>query len=122
MKNNFAKITLFALAAALIAVPAVSRAADATNAPAATAPAKKHVLSFHGKATAVDTASITVGGLTINITSDTKIKKDGKAATLSDIKVGDTVGGSYTKDDAGKLTAATLHSGEKKKKSAPATP
>jgi hypothetical protein len=116
------------VAAALVALPSVSRAEASTNTPPATAPAKKHGAPFHGKVAAVDTAAatVTVGTLTINITSETKITKDGKPATLSDIVVGETVGGSYKKDDAGKLNAATLRVGEKapkadkKKKDAPA--
>ena len=120
------KTTLFSLfAAALLALPSVSRAQDqttATNAPApAATPAKK--LPFHGKAAAVDTAAmtVTVGTLVINITSETKISKNGKPATLEDIKVGDTVSGSYKKDDDGKLNASTIRDGIKKKKKAATT-
>ena len=124
MKKLIIKTTLFSLfAAALLALPSVSRAQDQnTNAPApAMTPAKK--LPFHGKAAAVDTAAmtVTVGTLVINITSETKISKDGKPATLEDIKVGDTVSGSYKKDDAGKLNASTIRDGIKKKKKAATT-
>ena len=122
MKNKFAKITLLAfVAAALVAVPSASRAADSTNTPAASTSApKKRSLPFNGKVAAVDTAAatITVGQLTINITSVTKITKDGKPAILSDITVGATVSGAYKKDDAGKLNATTIKVGEKKKKKA----
>lgn len=120
MKNNLAKIMLFSLVtAALIAVPAVSRAEDKPAVkPAADAgqpAAKKRPTPFHGKVAAVDAAAatVTVGKTTINITSETKITKDGKPATLSEIVVGDTVGGSYKKDDAGKSNATTLNAGEK---------
>lgn len=119
MKNKLIKIAILGvLTAAFVAIPAVSRAADSTNAPAATA--KKAGLPFHGKLAAVDTSAltVTVGSLTINITSATKITKDGKKATLADFVVGDTVGGSYTKDEAGKLNAVTIHDGVKKKKKA----
>ena len=122
MKNNLVKIALLGLVtAAFVATPAISRAQDSTNAPAATAP-KKGGLPFHGKLAAVDATAmtLTVGSLTINVTSETKITKDGKKATLADLVVGDTVGGSYKKDDAGKLTAVTIHDGivKKKKKAA----
>jgi hypothetical protein len=128
MKISIAKTTLFALVtAALVAVPAISRAQDSTNMPADNAPAaapKKHgTPPIHGKVAAVDTAAmtITIGESTINITSETKISKDGKPATLSDIVVGDAVSASYKKDEAGKLNATTIRDG-KKKKEAPATP
>jgi hypothetical protein len=120
MKNNLAKIALIGLVtAACVAVPTLSRAQDSTNAPAAAAP-KKSGLPFHGKLAAVDTAAmtVTVGSLTITITSTTKLTKDGKKATLADFVVGDTVGGSYQKDAAGKLNAVTIHDGIKKKKKA----
>lgn len=120
MKKTILKATLFSLlAAALITLPAVSRAQDqtATNAPS-TAPAPAKKLPFHGKAAAVDTAAmtVTVGTLVINVTSETKISKDGKPATLEDIKVGDVVSGSYKKDDEGKLNASMIRDGIKKKK------
>lgn len=123
MKRQIIKSALFSLlVAALIAVPAISRAQDATNAPGSqtAAPAKK--LPFHGKAAAVDTAAmtVTVGTMVINVTSETKISKDGKPATLEDIKVGDVVSGSYKKDDQGKLNASMIRDGIKKKKK-PAT-
>jgi hypothetical protein len=57
--------------------------------------------------------TVTVGQSTINVTSDTKITKDGKAATFSDITVGENVAGSYKKDDAGKLNATMIRIGEK---------
>ena len=112
-------IALYAIAAAaLIAVPAL-RAQDAasTNAPAATTPApKKHGVPFHGKVTAVDTAAmtVTIGSKTYNLTSETKILKEGKPATISDITVGETLRGSYKKV-ADKLNVTVIHIGEKKK-------
>jgi len=126
MKTNIAKTILFALVtAALVAVPAISRAQDSTNMPAAAAPKKHGTPPIHGKVAAVDTAAmtITIGESTINITSETKISKDGQPATLSDIVVGDTVSASYKKDDAGKMNATTIRDGKKKKAAtAAATP
>ncbi|MGA2801818.1 MAG: hypothetical protein ABSE97_05550 [Verrucomicrobiota bacterium] len=129
MTEKIAKITTLSLfAAALVAMPVLSRAQD-TNAPASpnqTAPAKpkKHSnLPFRGKLSAVDTnaKTLTVGTLTLQITPDTKITKDGQPATLSDGVVGQPVSGSYKKTDDGKLNnAVTVHfgvkSGEKQKK------
>lgn len=112
------------LLAAVVATGSLSSfAADTTtNAPVV----KKHahsLLPFNGKATAVDAGAmtVTVGSLVLNVTSETKIMKDGKPATLADIKAGETIGGSYKKDEAGKLTAALIRAGEKadKKKKVP---
>jgi len=121
MKNNLVKIALLGLVtAAFVATPAISRAQNSTNAPeaATAAPKKNGGLPFHGKLAAVDATAmtLTVGSLTINVTSTTKITKDGKKATLADLAVGDTVGGSYKKDEAGKLNAVTIHDGVVKKK------
>ena len=116
MKKN---IALYAIAAAaLIAAPAAVRAQDSTTPPAATAPAKKHhPLMFHGSVSAVDATAmtLTVGTNTVNVTSKTKIIKDGKPATLTDITVGDMVHGAYKKSD-GKMDATVIHVGEMKKK------
>jgi hypothetical protein len=124
MKANIAKISLLTLfAAAIIAVPAVSRAQDATtNTPATSAPAKtkkaKSGLTFRGAAGAVDTnaMTITVGERTFNVTSETKITKNGQPAVLSDIAVGETIGGAYKKSADGKLNATSIRVGVKKKK------
>ena len=116
MKKNIALIAL--AAAALLAAPAITRAQDAaTNAPSATEHAgKKHGLPFHGKIAALDAtaATVTVGTQTYNITSETKITKDGNPATLADFAVGDMVGG-FSKKDGDKLNATTLHNAKKKK-------
>jgi hypothetical protein len=125
MKNNLFKIALLGLVtAAFVANPNLVRAADSTNTPAATAPAhKKNGLPFHGKIAAVDTTAetLTVGSLTIEVTSATKISKDGKKSALADLTVGEAVTGYYKKDDAGKLTATTIHAGKKAEKMKPAT-
>lgn len=134
MKKHIAKVSILSLcAAAILAVPALSRAQETTtNAPAAAQPAppakKKHsgVIPFHGKLTAVDTNAMTlaVGELTLQITSETKITKDGQPTVLADGVVGQPVSGAYKKADDGKLNATTVHFGGKaggKKKTA-ATP
>ena len=115
------QIALYAIiAAALIAAPAALRAEDKpANKPesteAAAPAAKKHGGPFHGKVTAVDAAAmtVTIKTQTINVTSETKITKDNKPATMADITVGEVVSGAYKKDAAGKLNATVIHIGEK---------
>ena len=122
MKINLAKISLLTLlAAAVVALPVTLRAQDAnTKAPdqAAPAKAKKGSATFHGAVTAVDTKAMTftVGDKTYNVTSETKITKNGQPATLSDVTTGETVGGTFKKGADGKLNAATLHVGVKEGK------
>ncbi len=135
------KITLLtpALAAilglALASAPTTLQAQ--TNSPATTttapAPAPKPAkpTEFRGTLTAVDTAASTITVATqkstkdtektIAIASTTKVKKDGKPATLADFSVGDKVSGSYRTDDAGKMTAASLNSKAAKTEPAPVT-
>lgn len=119
MKNKIFKLALFSLAiAALVALPAAVRAEDKPAKPAApTAPALPPKVTrqpFHGNVSAVDTAvmTLTVGETVIHVTSETKLTKGGKPATLSEIAVGETVGGSAKKDDSGKLNATVVRVGE----------
>ena len=120
MKKN---ITLFAIAvAALMAVPAITRAQTATPAaPDASAPAQKHGARIMGKVTAVDATAMTVtvagkaGDNTYTVTSDTKITKDGQPATFADITVGTAIHGAYKKD-GDKMTATMIGIGKGKKK------
>ena len=115
------QIALFALVAAdLIAAPATIRAEDkpvkkAETTEAATPKPKNSRLPFTGKITAVDTTASTVkvGERVFNVTSETKVLKDGKPATLAELTVGEPVRGSYKKDEAGKLNALLVHAGAK---------
>jgi len=120
IKNN-SKITVLSLfAAALVAMPVLSRA-EVTNAPAASdqtaqAKPKKHEsLVFHGTVSAVNTnaMTLTVSKRTFDITSATKITKNGQPATLSGVAVGDKVGIAYKKTAEGKLSATTVNDGKK---------
>ena len=142
MKKTILKITAFILfAAAMVATSGRAQDAMSTNAPAAAdqtsvqntnAPVKKHRKHehpvFNGKLVAVDTnaMTLTVGKRTFEITSDTKIFKDGKPATLSDGVAGEMIGGTYKKEAYGKLTATSIRFGEKtdgeKKKKKKASP
>ena len=110
MKSKFSKITLFTIiAAALVVAPAAGRAED-KPADKSAAPVIAKRTPFKGQVSAVDTAAMTlaVGSLTLNVTSETILTKAGKPAILSDISVGETVRGSYKKDDAGKVNAVTI--------------
>jgi hypothetical protein len=124
MKRQILKITTLSLfAAAIIAAPALSRAQDtSTNAPAVSAQKHRHGAPFHGTVSAVDAnaMTLTVGKLTVQVTSETKIIKDGKPATLADGVVGEPVRGYYKKDADGKLSATTVHFGSKKKETSDA--
>ena len=123
MNKHTTRIMVLTLcAAAILAVPALSRAQDtATNAPAAPGQTmqpklkKLGTLPFHGDLASVDTNAMTfvVGKRTFQVTSDTKITKDDKPAVLADGVAGQTVSGSYKKNDDGKLDAVTVHFGGK---------
>ena len=113
MTKSILKFTLLGLMAIAVAgTPVVLRAQDAA-APAA--PKKVRALPFHGKIETIDQTAktITIGKETIQITSETKISKAGKPATLTDAAVGDEVAGSYRKDAEGKLNASMLRIGPK---------
>jgi hypothetical protein len=122
MKKQIIKLTLSLFATAVIAAPMLSRAQDnGTNPPAApgqTAPVKpkQHESNvFNGKVIAVDAKAmtLTIGKRTFEVSSATKITKNGQPAILSDIAVGDKVGGAYKKTDDGKLAATTITDGKK---------
>jgi hypothetical protein len=133
MKNIIKHASLSLLAAALAVVPVSSRAQDAaTNAPAAAptagtstnAPAvhkkKAGGFPFHGKISALDASAgtLTVGTLSLTVTSTTKISTNGVPATLADFKVSDSVTGYYKKAADGSLTLTTLKIAKKKKAAA----
>ena len=114
MKKTILKITACTiLAAAMVGMPALLRAADSdTNAPAmsdASGPTK-----FYGKVSAVDTTAktFTVGDQTFSIVAESQMTKDGKAATLADAVVGEPARGSYTKGSDGKLDVTKVRFGK----------
>lgn len=121
MKKYIAQFTLLSLlAAGLVVVPVMARAGDAKeNTPSTdqpTTPKSKHnTVPFHGKITTVDTSAMTlkVGNRTFQVTSQTKIFKDGKPAALSDAVAGEPVRGVYQKTESGSLEAVTLYLGAK---------
>ena len=111
------------LAAAIAGMPA-QLLAQTTNTPA---PAKKSTAAkkeskkakgahpFNGKLAAVDKVAktIKVGESVYQITSETKITKDGKPATLEDGVVGEPVSGYVKPAEDGKMPATTVHFGAK---------
>jgi len=121
MKKYIAQITVLSLiATAMVVVPVVAHAQD-TNVNASsnqtTTPKLKklNAIPFHGKVDAVDNNAMTlkVGNRTFQVSSDTKISKDGQPATLSDGVVGEPVRGTYKKVDSGKLDALSVYFGAK---------
>jgi hypothetical protein len=70
---------------------------------------------FHGKLVSVDKVAktITLGKSTYQITSESKIKKADKPATLDDGVVGEDVSGYAKPTDDGKMVATTVNFGPK---------
>jgi len=103
-----------ALAASPLYAAEKMAAGDAkTNTPAASKAERTGVVGpFHGTLTAKTDASFTLKERTFEITSTTKITKDGKPATLADAQIGESVGGQFRKD-GGKLIALSVRFGEK---------
>src|SRR5690242_12778882 len=118
LKSTIKICVLGLLATAIIGMP-VQLNAQSTNKPATekTEPKtnKKGAIPFHGKLKSVDKAAktITVGEHTIQITSETKIMKDGKPATLEDGVIDETVAGAYRMTDDGKFHATAVRFGAK---------
>ncbi len=105
------------LAAAVVGLPA-QLSAQSTNPPAGTnGPPMKKMRGhpFHGKLAAVDKTAMTikVGETTYEITSKTRIMKDGKPAMLGDGVPGEDVSGSATTDADGKHVAASVYFGKR---------
>jgi len=99
-----------------LTVQAQNKKAD-KKADAAAEGKNNRAIPFSGKINEIDAAAKTINigkekKRTIQITDATKIKKDGKTATLADAKVGDEVGGAY-RDNGGKLEAMSLRIGPK---------
>lgn len=127
MKTTIARLTLLAFTLTTISGVPLRADAQTTN----KAPADKTAASqgnkpgkaekpakggpFHGKLAAVDKVAktITVGKRTFQISSETKIKKNGKPATLDDGVVGETVSGYVKPGGEGKLIATTVNFGQK---------
>jgi hypothetical protein len=112
MKRTILKLTIGTLFVAVFIV------APATEMPTTNSAGKvkKQRTSFvaSGKVSNVDTnaMTLTIGKHTFDITSETKITKNGQPAVLSDIATDDKVGVSYKKSE-GNLNAITINDGKK---------
>jgi hypothetical protein len=118
IKNTFKLGILGLLAVAVTVLPAQLRGQGNAKPAAeqkAAKPKKTGVTPFHGKLKAMDKSAktISVGKLTIQIVSTTKITKSGKPAMLEDGIIGEEVAGAYKKSEAGKLVATTIRFGKK---------
>ena len=125
MLRSLLRISALGLLAAAIAGLPLEALAQTTNKPAAVKPStpdqsdatakKKAGHPFRGKLAAMDQTAktIKVGESIYQITSQTKIMKAGKPATLDEGVVGEDVGGYAKPTDDGKMTATSLRFGPK---------
>lgn len=119
MIKSILKFSLLGLLAiAVNGIPIVLHAQNAsTNSVTTNKPPvnpSRRPLPFHGKVRAIDPGgmTITVSARTFQITSETKITKDGKPALLTDGTVGDNVSGSVKRDAQGKWNAVKINFGK----------
>jgi hypothetical protein len=120
MKKHFV-LALLTVGMAFTVPATQAVAADAPNDKPAQAPpktAKQKQMPFRGKVGAVDKVAKTVTlegkekSRTFQITSASKITKNGKPAVIDDVTVGETVGG-LAREVTGKLEIVTLNLGAK---------
>jgi hypothetical protein len=131
MIKTIGKLTLATiLAAVVLGEPMAALAQTNTTAPgtpAAPAAKKPKAIPFNGKLGAVDQVNKTITldqktKRTFQITSETKLMKDGKPATFADAVVGEDVAGRYYTNSAdGTLIATTVRFGAKPKPAAATT-
>ncbi|SPE51680.1 conserved exported hypothetical protein [Verrucomicrobia bacterium] len=109
------------LATAIVGLP-VQALAQNTNTPSTAKKQRAH--GFHGKLAGVDTTAktITVGETTYQISSQTRIMKAGKAATLEDGVVGEDVSGSARPNEDGKMVALNVYFGPRPEPKRPMSP
>jgi hypothetical protein len=125
MLESILRIGAVSVLAAVIAGMPVQLLAQTTNKPAAakkespvkvnSAAKKKSAHPFHGNLAAVDKAAKTIklGESVYQITSETKITKDGRPATLGDGVIGEPVSGYAKPTNDGKMAATTVRFGAK---------
>jgi hypothetical protein len=121
MHKSLLKLMLLTVVTAAVAVLAPSSRADDTNAAAANDQPIKG--KFSGSVTAVDTNAMTVvvDDKTYSVSDDSQLTRNGEAATLPDVMVGDPAKGSYMKGADGKMTIVKAKFGKKKKKNQDST-
>ena len=113
------KYTLMGIAVLAIAtmpLHAAEKPVDAKSAgkavDAGAAARSNRTIPLRGKLASKTDTSITVGSRTFEVSAETKITKEGKAATLADAVVGESLTGSYLEKD-GKLLAKSIFLGPK---------
>jgi len=118
MKKSIVRVVVLSLLSTAIALaPTTGWAQEDKKADAEKkeAPAKKKrdVLPFNGKVGAIDKTakSIKVGERVFLVTSETRLMKAGKPATLDDAAVGEEVSGAYRRTDDGKLNLISVRFG-----------
>jgi hypothetical protein len=123
MKSKLPLITAACIAAFVLGT-SVNAAAKAKKSPSPSPSAETSAspmaqekparpMPYHGKVASVDATAKTfmVGSRTFKVTDETKITKQGAAATMSDITAEEEVRGSYWKKDDGSLEAKTVKVG-----------
>lgn len=92
-----------------------AHAAEAKPAAPEKKEARVRATPFRGKIVSIDkqAKTLTVGERVFQITSDTKIVKAGKTATLDDANTGEDVGGAYRETADKKLQAVSVRLGAK---------
>jgi hypothetical protein len=120
MKYSLLKSALVAIAGLALCAPVVVHADDAaatttttaSSSSTTTTTAKK--IHYGGMVKSVDTAANTItvttkkGDMTFAVNPMTKITANKQSATLTDITMGEKVGGTYTQDAAGTMTACSI--------------
>jgi hypothetical protein len=109
------KVGLYCLLAATLAnAPSIVCAQDMPAQAEKKERPKNGAQPFHGKLKSVDATArtITFGETTVQITDDTKLMKNGAPAKLEDAVVGESVAGTYRKQD-GKAIATMVRFGPK---------
>jgi hypothetical protein len=103
MIKSTVKFSLLGLTALVLAVNSLNAAEQTDKKPEAKTPSKAErtgvAVPFHGAVKSKTDASFTIEyrtkDLTIEVTSETKITKEGKPATLAEAVVGEEVSGQY---------------------------
>jgi hypothetical protein len=118
MTKSILKMSMLGLLAVAVAALPLQLVAQTTN--SSPPPKKMGGHPFHGKLAAVDkdAKTIKIGESTYDITSNTRIMKAGKPATLDDGVVGEDVSG-YSRDEDGKKVATRVYFGPRPEKKAP---
>ena len=104
------------LAVSILGLPLAASAQSTNTPPAEKKSSKKDSArghGIHGKLVSVDKTekTIMVGKSTYQVTSETKITKDGQPATLEDGIVGEPCSGYVKTNEVGKVYLSTLHFG-----------